>query len=112
MVGDVTVENKIGDAIVHRIIRAHREGSPWKCCVVIPLLPGFPFPVDHTDASSVSSFQSRYCVIEAHYCPTLRFVSSWNVKTELYAVALTPFLLACVEKTSMYALFSVLVMVH
>ncbi|KAI0040774.1 phospholipase D, partial [Auriscalpium vulgare] len=53
VVDDIAVENKIGDAIVHRIIRAHREGTPWKCCVVIPLLPGFPFPVDHGDASSV-----------------------------------------------------------
>ncbi|TFY72827.1 hypothetical protein EVG20_g164 [Dentipellis fragilis] len=53
VVDDVPVENKIGDAIVHRIIRAHREGTQWKCCVVIPLLPGFPFPVDHNDASSV-----------------------------------------------------------
>lgn len=109
--GDVTVENKIGDAIVHRIIRAHREGIPWKCCVVIPLLPGFPFPVDHTDASSVSSYQSRHCAIEAHRCLTLRFVSSLNAKTELYVVAPIPFLLACVEKTSMYALFPAPVMV-
>ncbi|TFY80125.1 hypothetical protein EWM64_g3885 [Hericium alpestre] len=53
VVDDVPVENKIGDAIVHRIIRAHREGTPWKCCVIIPLLPGFPFPVDHNDASSL-----------------------------------------------------------
>ncbi|KAI0317663.1 hypothetical protein OF83DRAFT_1276417 [Amylostereum chailletii] len=53
VVGDVTIENKIGDAIVHRIIRAHHEGTPWKCCVVIPLLPGFPMPVDHNDGSSV-----------------------------------------------------------
>ncbi|KAI0301100.1 hypothetical protein B0F90DRAFT_1810149 [Multifurca ochricompacta] len=54
MVDDVAIENKIGNAIVHRIIRAHREGTKWKCCIVIPLLPGFPFPVDHTDASSAS----------------------------------------------------------
>ncbi|KAH9002804.1 phospholipase D [Lactarius hatsudake] len=53
-VEDVAIENKIGDAIVHRIIRAHREGTKWRCCIVIPLLPGFPFPVDHTDASSAS----------------------------------------------------------
>ena len=55
MVDDVTIENKIGDAIVHRIIRAHRERKKWKCCLVIPLLPGFPFPVDHYDASAASS---------------------------------------------------------
>ncbi|KAI0036483.1 hypothetical protein K488DRAFT_41109, partial [Vararia minispora EC-137] len=53
MVGDVQIENKIGDAIVERILRAHNEGKKWKCCVVIPLLPGFPFPIDHNDASSV-----------------------------------------------------------
>ncbi|KAF8500767.1 phospholipase D [Russula emetica] len=53
VVEDVTIENKIGDAIVHRIIRAHHEGKKWKCCLVIPLLPGFPFPVDHADASAV-----------------------------------------------------------
>lgn len=53
-VEDVTIENKIGDAIVHRIMQAHREGTKWKCCIVIPLLPGFPFPLDHPDASAAS----------------------------------------------------------
>ena len=56
---DVKVENKIGDAIVHRIIRAYRDGTPWKCCIVIPLLPGFTFPVDHSDASAVC--RKRIC---------------------------------------------------
>jgi len=54
-VEDVAIENKIGDAIVHRIIRAHRERTKWRCCVVIPLLPGFPFPLDHADASAASA---------------------------------------------------------
>ncbi|KAF9777640.1 phospholipase D [Thelephora terrestris] len=53
VVADVKVENRIGDAIVHRAIRAHREGTPWKCCILIPVLPGFPFPIDHSDASSI-----------------------------------------------------------
>lgn len=51
---EVKIENKIGDAIVHRIIRAHHENTPFKCCIVIPLLPGFTYPVDHGDASAVS----------------------------------------------------------
>ncbi|KAF5389183.1 hypothetical protein D9757_003438 [Collybiopsis confluens] len=50
---DVKIENKIGDALVHRIVRAHRDGTPWKCCIVIPVLPGFEFPIDHSDASAV-----------------------------------------------------------
>ncbi|PCH39780.1 phospholipase D [Wolfiporia cocos MD-104 SS10] len=53
VVNEVKIENKIGDALVHRIIRAHREGTPWKCCVVIPLIPGFTYPVDHSDASAI-----------------------------------------------------------
>ncbi|KAF9565693.1 phospholipase D [Agrocybe pediades] len=53
VVNDVKVENNIGDAIVHRIIRAHRDKAPWKCCILIPVLPGFTFPVDHSDASAV-----------------------------------------------------------
>ena len=75
---DVKVENKIGDAIVHRAIRAHQEGTPWKCCIVIPVLPGFPFSVDHSDASAV-------CPI----CPCFfavslmgpRSVLLWSVRT-------------------------------
>jgi phospholipase D1/2 len=53
VVNDVKVENNIGSAIVHRIIRAHRDGTPWKCCILIPALPGFTFPIDHSDASAV-----------------------------------------------------------
>lgn len=53
VVNDVKIENHIGDALVDRITRAHREGTPWKCCIVIPLLPGFPFSIDHSDASAI-----------------------------------------------------------
>ncbi|KAG1822931.1 uncharacterized protein BJ212DRAFT_1331537 [Suillus subaureus] len=53
VVNDIKIENRIGDALVDRITRAHREGTPWKCCIVIPLLPGFPFPIDHSDASAI-----------------------------------------------------------
>ncbi|KAG0704279.1 phospholipase D [Suillus ampliporus] len=52
-VNDVKIENRIGDALVDRIIRAHREHTPWKCCIVIPLLPGFPLSIDHSDASAI-----------------------------------------------------------
>ncbi|XP_022618041.1 phospholipase D2-like [Seriola dumerili] len=36
-----TVHNGIGDAIVKRILRAHREQKKYRVFVVIPLLPGF-----------------------------------------------------------------------
>ncbi|KAM4546959.1 phospholipase D2 [Fundulus diaphanus] len=35
------VHNTIGDAIVERILRAHREQKKYRVFVVIPLLPGF-----------------------------------------------------------------------
>ncbi|KAM9332850.1 phospholipase D2 [Pholidichthys leucotaenia] len=38
---DKTVYNGIGDAIVNRILRAHREHKKYRVFVVVPLLPGF-----------------------------------------------------------------------
>ncbi|XP_061651015.1 phospholipase D1a isoform X3 [Phyllopteryx taeniolatus] len=35
------VYNKIGDAIIERILRAHKEGRKYRVYVVTPLLPGF-----------------------------------------------------------------------
>jgi phospholipase D1/2 len=53
-INETKVENRIGDALFDRIMRADRDNTPWKCCIVIPLLPGFTFPVDHGDANAVS----------------------------------------------------------
>ncbi|CAO1628953.1 unnamed protein product [Parajaminaea phylloscopi] len=47
------IENNIGNALVSRIIRAHREGTLWRAIIVIPLIPGFPMPISEPDASSV-----------------------------------------------------------
>lgn len=49
----VVIENKIGNAIVDRIIRAHTEGTTWKAMILIPLMPGFDSPVDTPEASSL-----------------------------------------------------------
>ncbi|KAK5168167.1 Phospholipase D1 [Saxophila tyrrhenica] len=48
-----TIHNKIGDALVERIIRAHDEGEDWGCCIVIPLMPGFQNSVDSQDGTSI-----------------------------------------------------------
>lgn len=47
------ITNQIGEALVSRIIRAHREGTKWRAVIIIPLIPGFPMPIDHPDAGSV-----------------------------------------------------------
>lgn len=35
------VRNRIGETLLKRILRAHREGSVFRVFVVMPLLPGF-----------------------------------------------------------------------
>ncbi|CCH45548.1 hypothetical protein BN7_5130 [Wickerhamomyces ciferrii] len=47
------IENRIGDALVDRIIRAHNEKKKWKAIIMIPLMPGFPGQLDEADGSSV-----------------------------------------------------------
>lgn len=47
------IKNRVGDAIVDRIIRANKEGTPWRAIIVIPLVPGFESQVDKIDGSSV-----------------------------------------------------------
>ncbi|KAI1250812.1 hypothetical protein MGN70_007870 [Eutypa lata] len=47
------VANQIGDALVERIIRAHENEEEWRCCILIPLMPGFQNTVDQAEGSSV-----------------------------------------------------------
>ncbi|RLV94532.1 Phospholipase D1 [Spathaspora sp. JA1] len=47
------IQNRIGDALVDRIIRAHEENTIWKAIIVIPLMPGFESQVDQAEGSSV-----------------------------------------------------------
>lgn len=47
------IRNRIGAALVERILRAHREGKSFKVIVVMPLFPAFEAQVDRPEASSV-----------------------------------------------------------
>ncbi|KAK6355809.1 Phospholipase D1 [Orbilia javanica] len=47
------MENSIGDALVERIIRAHKNDEDWRAIIILPLLPGFQSSVDQPDGSSV-----------------------------------------------------------
>ncbi|ORY27900.1 putative phospholipase D [Naematelia encephala] len=53
VVDGIPIENGIGNALVNRIIKAHNEGTKWMACIVIPLLPGYTYPIDSNEASSV-----------------------------------------------------------
>ncbi|KAL7958708.1 phospholipase D [Trichoderma compactum] len=47
------IVNRIGDALVDRIIRAHTNGEDWRCVIIIPLMPGFQNTVDEQEGTSV-----------------------------------------------------------
>ncbi|GAO14709.1 hypothetical protein UVI_02028770 [Ustilaginoidea virens] len=47
------IVNRIGDALVERIIRAHENGEEWRCVIMIPLMPGFQNTVDEQEGTSV-----------------------------------------------------------
>ncbi|TID12980.1 hypothetical protein CANINC_005079 [Pichia inconspicua] len=52
-VDNTVVKNEIGDALVDRIITAHKNGEVWKAVIVIPLMPGFEANVDTKEGGSV-----------------------------------------------------------
>ncbi|KAK3935890.1 phospholipase D1 [Diplogelasinospora grovesii] len=45
--------NRIGDALVERIIRAHQKDEDWKAIILIPLMPGFQNEVNEQDGTSI-----------------------------------------------------------
>ncbi|KAK1750836.1 phospholipase D1 [Echria macrotheca] len=45
--------NRIGDALVSRIIRAHENDEDWRAVILIPLMPGFQNEVNVQDGTSV-----------------------------------------------------------
>ncbi|KAH6985793.1 hypothetical protein BKA56DRAFT_296603 [Ilyonectria sp. MPI-CAGE-AT-0026] len=47
------ITNRIGDALVERILRAHENDEDWRCVIVIPLMPGFQNTVDEQEGTSV-----------------------------------------------------------
>lgn len=53
VVDGTVIHNRIGDALVERIIRAHNEKTAWKAIIVFPLMPGFPAQVDEQEGSSI-----------------------------------------------------------
>ncbi|EFX04791.1 phospholipase d1 [Grosmannia clavigera kw1407] len=50
---NVKIVNRIGDALVERIERAHRNDEDWRCVIIIPLMPGFEASVADQEGTSV-----------------------------------------------------------
>ncbi|KAM4620740.1 phospholipase D2 [Polymixia lowei] len=50
-----SVHNGIGDAIVNRILRAHREQKKYRVFVVVPLLPGFEGDISEGGGNAIQA---------------------------------------------------------
>lgn len=74
------IVNRIGDALVDRIIRAHNEGRAWKAIILVPLVPGFESLVDKPDGSSVR------VVLKCEYMSISRGGSSLFAKLRKYGI--------------------------
>ena len=58
------IKNRIGAALVDRILKAHEEGKCFKVIIVMPLFPAFEASFDSPEASSVRSImQAQYSSI-------------------------------------------------
>lgn len=81
----IVVKNKIGDALVDRIVRAHRNKEYWKAVVVIPLVPGFESLVDKPDGSSVRVvMQCEYMSISRGLSCMFAKLRRFNIDPEDY----------------------------
>ncbi|KAI9591807.1 hypothetical protein BDF19DRAFT_389005 [Syncephalis fuscata] len=50
---DFSIKNRIGQAIVDRVLRAAQENTPFRIIVVMPLMPAFEAEVDAKDANTL-----------------------------------------------------------
>ena len=81
----VVIENKIGDAIVDRIVRANSEGTDWKAFIIIPLMPGFDSPIDQPEASSLRVImQCQYQSISRGETSIFSRLKKLNINPEQY----------------------------
>ncbi|KAL6674453.1 Phospholipase D1 [Candidozyma auris] len=80
LIDGTVIENRIGDALVERIIRAFNEGKQWKAIILIPLVPGFESSVDKPDGSSVR------VVMQCQYMSISRGSSSLFAKLRKYGI--------------------------
>lgn len=69
------VKNRIGETLLKRILRAHKEGAVFRVFVVMPLLPGFEGEVGgptgtalraitHWNYASISRYINKYIKVK------------------------------------------------
>uniref|UniRef100_A0A8B9YUP1 Phospholipase n=1 Tax=Bos mutus grunniens TaxID=30521 RepID=A0A8B9YUP1_BOSMU len=56
-----TVLNKVGDEIVDRILKAHKQGQCFRVYVLLPLLPGFEGDISTGGGNSIQMDQDSIC---------------------------------------------------
>ncbi|KAI9266553.1 hypothetical protein BDA99DRAFT_506023 [Phascolomyces articulosus] len=51
--GSTKINNRVGDALVNRIIQAKKTGTRWRAIIVLPLVPGFQSEINDAEASTI-----------------------------------------------------------
>lgn len=81
--GDSENANRVADALFRRIVRAHMEGKPFRCIVVMPLLPG----IEGHLVPDASASQSLLSVMYFQYRTILRGEQSLFARLKAEGVA-------------------------
>lgn len=85
VVDGTVIHNRIGDALVERAIRAHKEKTAWKAIIVIPLMPGFEAQVDELEGSSVRVImQCQYMSISRGHTSIFAKLRKYGIEPEDY----------------------------
>ncbi|KAI8336140.1 hypothetical protein BC941DRAFT_428409 [Chlamydoabsidia padenii] len=56
--GTTVIENKVGNALYNRILRAHQNKETWYAVVMMPLVPEFPGTFDGADGTTIRLIMS------------------------------------------------------
>ncbi|KAG5438222.1 hypothetical protein PCANB_003073 [Pneumocystis canis] len=76
------IENNIGDALVNRVIKAHKNNEKWRAVIILPLVPGFQNDVDVQEGTSLR------LIMHCQYRSICRY--KFSIFKKLEAVGIDP----------------------
>lgn len=79
------IRNRIAQAILERIIRAHAESMPFKVIIFLPLMPAFEAAVNRAEASSLRMImQAQYSAISRGPHSIIAQLTARGIKVDEY----------------------------
>ena len=85
---DFGIKNNIAEVIVNRILRAHKEGSPFKVIITIPLIPAFE--AARSEPATVRLImQAQYSVLSRGQDSIFGILKNYGINPEDYILILS-----------------------